>query len=348
MQVDIIGCQGEGFSITIICQQFKEMFEADGHEVFWENDALRTFKHVNQSIVINTQPNALIRLLLEPYTVSPRLILSILLSNWEEHSTWVRRAYLSAILEGKNGSTPLVVMVHSRHSYDVMIRDARDWFGPSAVQTIARSIILEEFGIDARFHSTGQNDPDKLIVPYNRIVQSQKNLDLHVKISRQYSVLSAQLGRPVKTHDFLHASAYDPGKIDSDKDIGRDVYTFRPQFKTRDETAEGLRDYGMFLSTSMFESFGIYYLELLKSGVVGVFLDRPWVRRLLPDYRYIVKSEDLVPMMSHVRENYLYAQEYLRTSVIPQIEARYSLTRFMDRVKDVAYTMSRPEKESQA
>lgn len=346
MTVDIIAAQGEGFSISIISQQIKEMFEADGQEVHWELDSAKSFKHAHKNIVICTQPNALIRLLAEPFTMSPRLILSLLLSNWEEHTPWVRKAYLAAVLDGKNSGTPLVTIVHSQHTYDMMVKDARQWFSPSNVQQIAQNLILELFGVGDEFAATGVNAPDRLIVPYNRIVQSQKNLDLHIKLSRQYAVLAAQRGLPVPVHDFLHAPAYDPAKIAEEKEIGTDVYDFRPQFKGRQEMAEGVRQYGMFLSTSMFESFGIYYLELLKSGVVGVFLDRPWVRKLLPNYPYVAKSEDLVPMMLEVRTHYGDAQTELREYVIPEIEKRYSLKRFMARVKHTAYSRARPEKET--
>lgn len=348
MAIDIIAAQGEGFSISIISQQIKEMFEADGHEVFWELDSARTFKHAHKNIVICTQPNALVRLLAEPFTMSPRLILSILLSNWEEHTPWIRKAYLAAVLDGKNSSTPLVTIVHSQHTYDMMLKDARQWFSPSNVQHVAQNLILELFGVGDEFDTDWKNDPDKLIVPYNRIVQSQKNLDLHVKTSRQYAVLAEQKGYPVKAHDFLHAPAYDPAKIAEEKEIGADVYSFRPQYKGRQEMADGVRQYGMFLSTSMFESFGIYYLELLKSGVVGVFLDRPWVQKLLPKYPYVARAENLTAMMLEVRAHYEDAQIELKNYVIPEIKHRYSLTRFMARVKDVAYTKARPEKESQA
>jgi hypothetical protein len=90
----------------------------------------------------------------------------------------------------------------------------------------------------------------------------------------------------------------------------------------------------MFLSTSQWESFGIYYLELLCSGVVGVFQDRPWVRELLPGYRYIVSTKELVSTLQHVRENYDEARAYLLAEVIPQIRKAYDLKAFCQGLLD--------------
>jgi hypothetical protein len=84
----------------------------------------------------------------------------------------------------------------------------------------------------------------------------------------------------------------------------------------------------LFLCTSNYESFGLYYLELLASGAVGVFLDKPWVRALLPGYRYVAKKDDLLGMLKHVREHHAEAKQYIQENVLPFIRATYTIDRF--------------------
>lgn len=108
------------------------------------------------------------------------------------------------------------------------------------------------------------------------------------------------------------------------QDLG--AYEVREQ-GTRQQYVEWIADRGAFLCCSNFESFGIYYLELLLSGCVGVFLDRPWIMKLLPEYPLVGPKEALLPMMSDLVDRFPYWQERIRTETIPQIQSRYSMER---------------------
>lgn len=91
---------------------------------------------------------------------------------------------------------------------------------------------------------------------------------------------------------------------------------------------------GVFLSTSRYESFGIYFMELLLSGAVGVFQDYPWVRSLLPGYPFVAPASEIVPMMLWVQANYAEAKAMIAEPV-ETYRGMYRLDRFVDELADL-------------
>ena len=78
------------------------------------------------------------------------------------------------------------------------------------------------------------------------------------------------------------------------------------------------------------------YLELLASGVVGVFLDYPWVRDLLPGYKLMAKDQDTAADMLHyVYSNYEKCRQYVIDEIRPFIEQNRSSAAFCAGVYDV-------------
>jgi len=60
----------------------------------------------------------------------------------------------------------------------------------------------------------------------------------------------------------------------------------------RETFYEKLREGHMFLSFSMWEGFGISYWEMMYQGLVGIFLDRPWNRSVLPEEYWALRAKN--------------------------------------------------------
>lgn len=316
-----------GLSITLVADALAKHFEAAGYHVAQIDTKTRDFdvSACHKRHVLSLDDRALPDALTRSGYVFPRRIVSLWVRNWEELSPIQQVTYLACFLKPKVSGAPIVHVSHSLYT-DRLVRDfGRKTFAPSVARTLEEQLRVNLFGISETFAARGVNDPDRLIVPYNRVNQSQKNIKLHVEVSRQYKTW-AELHGYEPTIDFFYADAFRPER--KDYDVGEDVYRYAPQLTDRDAFSAALPAYGLFLSTSLFESFGIYYLELLASGVVGVFLDRPWVRQLLPGYRFVAGKGDLASTLVWVREHYSEAQDYLSKEVIPFIRERYAFDRF--------------------
>ena len=124
------------------------------------------------------------------------------------------------------------------------------------------------------------------------------------------------------------------------------AYAISQQPETREGYVKNARRCGMFFSVARYESFGIYYMELLFAGAIGVFLDRPWVRKLIPEYPFIVAANEIVPCMMHIRENYAEVRADLHANVLPALRDRFSLSGFVESlVSDLTEMLQVPAKE---
>lgn len=330
-----------GISITHMAEAIRDHFVAAGHavEIVDPGDSSVDLKKVwHKKHVLALDAMTLVDALQSkaamytPPRTFPTNIVSLWTGNWEDYALIDQFAYVGCLLKPKVNGIPIKHVSHSHHTDSGVKEFLRKWLPPSVAGEVASRLSVNLFGISPEFMQDGENAPDLMIVPYNRVNQSQKNLKLHVEISRQYVQWASAKGFDPKI-DFFYAGKFSPDK--KSYDVGADLYHYQPQNDRPTFIASASR-YGTFLSTSMYESFGIYYLELLASGVVGVFLDRPWVRRLLPDYRFIAAKSDLPGMLAWVRENHAEAREYVIQTVRPKIAVDYSLDRFCAQLlKDV-------------
>lgn len=254
----------------------------------------------------------------------PLSLTSVWTGNVEGYELPDLLAYMALFFEPRFAGVPVAHVSHSRHTQAKLRSLAAEVLQPTVARGFLDRTRTLLYGID-RVFQVGCNDPDVLIAPMNRVVQGAKNVRQHSEMTRSYAALQALKGRSVRTL-FYHAPGFGPADTGVKADLS--VYEFHPQPENRAEYVQNARVPGMFLSTSQWESFGIYYLELLCSGVVGVFLDRPWVRELLPDYRFVAPARDLVPMMQWVRENYDEARSYLVQEVVPNLRKTFDLDLF--------------------
>lgn len=248
----------------------------------------------------------------------PRSVVTVLAGNWEGTSLADQFGLMAHHLSPKSGGVPLRLAPHSRHTFGNLQSTTKQYLAPAAGRGFLANVVPVMCGIEPGFEP-GANDPDVLVVPYNR-VSSQKHPKLHAEASASYAAVMASRGVTVD-HRFYC-------KTGGPFTTPEGPYAILPQPDSRDQFRTNIAQCGMFLSTSLYESFGLYYLELLASGVVGVFLDKPWVHSLLPGYRYVASPKNLAAMMLHVRDNYAEARSYVLNDIRPYVLASYPFSKF--------------------
>jgi hypothetical protein len=125
------------------------------------------------------------------------------------------------------------------------------------------------------------------------------------------------------THSFYHA--VDAGPDTNSKGLDFSGYEVIQQPSDRQGYLTNIKKHGMAICTAGYESLGLYYIELLASGCVVVFLDRPWIRELFPGYKFLAKEEELATMTLKVWENWSAARAYVKEEVLPVIEKNYRM-----------------------
>lgn len=326
MKIAALVSSKPGISTTLVGEQVIKALEGRGHEVVAiPVDTTKGFGGAAGLPVLSLVEGRIGALIEQIRFLHPTRIVSVMLANWEEYDLSFQLGYLARFSQARIGGVPITHVSHSWHSDAEMRKTIREYLAPTVGRAIQSRMKVVHFGIEHGFGS-GENHPDRLIVPYNRVNQTQKNVRLHASITRLYMQWAATKGYEPRT-TFLYADGFGPDQKDFAFD--REVYDFCHQPPDRAMFKTLISNAGMFLSTSMFESFGIYYLELLRSGVVGLFLDRPWVRLLLPNYPYVGFASELPAMMAHVRENFSGAQHMINSAIIPYIDAHYRLEQFV-------------------
>ena len=262
--------------------------------------------------------------------IRPQSLLSVWTGNWDAYDKRFQAAYLMAFSTPKFGGMPIKHISHSHYTDRAMTETALKWFNSPTIRGIRSNTEVRLYGIEETFRPSEEPpNPYHMIVPYNRLAQTQKNVKAHHHISATFLVMR----EPEEwTLDFYYAPGFGPEGKELPFDTS--LYNFIKQPETREEFRKNARKYGMFLCTSQFESFGLYYLELLASGVVGVFLDKPWIRLLLPNYPYIVSPSDAVGCMTWVAGNYEEAREKILTDVAKDIWDHYSIPKFTKSLVD--------------
>lgn len=322
-EVVLIGHEEDGLSVKLVTDQVEAGLSAQGWAVERLPRTAKSLAPAHQKLVLCLEPTLVSRLLADPRYLRPKALASLFVTNLEEMAPLERLPYAGAFLSKTYAGIPVQHLVHSAYTEQAFNAYVQGLFQPSHAREFRANQKTLWYGISDDF-KPGPADPDLLVAPMNRVAVFQKRCDLHAEITGRYLLASQRQGRR-PTCRFFHV----PGAGPSDKSckFDRSAYEFQEQ-PAREAYPAKAREHGLFLSTSEWESFGIYYLELLASGVVGVFLDRPWVRTLLPSYRFVASKADLLPMMLHVRQHWDEARRYVIEEVRPWIMRERSLRAF--------------------
>ena len=330
MTIAVVMIEKEGLSSRLIAEQVADALEARGRQV---RRVLAPFKNsqtfpqaeLHQARVLNFceqhTPGAMqgIR-----YT-RPKALVSVFLSHWAEYELPFQLAYAGVLAKGKFHGVPVRHVSVSPAAHAGMLESWRETLSPSFLRQLQPLLTTIPLGVEPDF-TPGDNDPDRLIVPANRFSKWGKDLARNGEVTRAYLDWAKAKGFAPLVQMY-HAPGFGPEKKSYAKEFAH--WQFAEQPPDRATYQANARAHGMFLCTSTGESFGLYYLELLASGCVGVFLDQPWVRALLPGYPFIAKAGELLSLLAWVRLNHAEARARLDAETIPFIHLTYSMPRFV-------------------
>jgi hypothetical protein len=315
-----------GMSIALVAEQVIDGFVRQGVDVdVVESTSPALVKQTFRRPVVVTCPGTFFNRWRDVGRyLWPSAVVSLFSANWQDYPVAWHAFYLTSLLEPP-AATKVLHVSHSEATDDYVRTTVRELFNASLGRELLQSLACIQYGVDMGFTVGAINDvvPGSSIAPFNRVNQGQKNINLHADLTRAYQNGCAAAGLPVQKTAFYHVDM--PGK---DYSAYEDVYDLRPQPESRDVYKASARTFEQFLCTANYESFGIYYLELMLSGVVGVFVNKSWVYRLLPGYDLIVPPGEAAAAMLHVRRNIGEYRKRLLETTIPDIRKAYAIDRF--------------------
>jgi hypothetical protein len=197
-----------------------------------------------------------------------------------------------------------------------LINRAKRLFAPAQVRRLDKNLLLIPYGVRDLFTFEKKKNLDAWLAPFTRFTPSK-----------------VQFHQPTTT--IYMSEALSLSKLN---DLTTDGYTVKPIILDRKRFALELRQYAFAIATSLFESFGLYYIEALLSGIVVLFNDFPWAKELLPTYPFIVPVEDLPKLALWVREHYDEAFAEVE-KIQPFIRERYLLPCFAQNLLDALPTL---------
>lgn len=212
------------------------------------------------------------------------------------------------------------LVVHSKHTYAKLEEVWLKFLSPKWFRDLHDKVRVCLWGVSSEFifRTTGR-DKYVWLAPFNRVNKTQKNLDLHARLS---SLIKAKGGKTL----FIF------GGMTSGVEIP-EVYEVVPQ-GTREEYLQTISEVGLSLCVSNFESFGIYYLELMSSGIPVLFLDKPWVRKLLPSYPLVFDLETLETLCVTFESQYPFFVSALTEYVSSEEFKRFEWGNVVSRIKE--------------
>lgn len=223
------------------------------------------------------------------------------------------------------------LIVHSDYSRNLIMDFARKWLSPTKLRELDKNLHLVRYGIEPQFQYSVRTDPTKWIVPYNRIDRTWKDNDLHMELTTMATrAIEAKYG---VTLDHLFIASQNLWMEVKPEEWP--AYRFLEQPKDRKDFHALIQDRGMFFCTCKSESFGIYYLELLFTGAIGFFVDKPWVRALLPAYPFVGPAKDLPAMALEIFGNYDHMRNQVKVYVDTVLRPRYNLDAFVQRIVEI-------------
>ena len=316
----------EGLSIIVMAHDLVRVFRDLGYEAeVVDIDDRKLSDKVHHTVVVNVLEYRVADLHALLKFKHPLALFTVFASNPFEFEMPLTAGVLAHFRKGRSGDIPIRLIAHSPVLAGELQRAARDIFAPSLARQITGNTVQINWGVRDEFAPGAQADRNLWVVPYNRFAFWQKDIPLHIEVSA--AVQTALAARKHKVEHVFRYLAWQKKELPEGH-----PYTLVAQDDDRDGYMAFLRRAGLFLCTSRVESFGIYYLELLASGCVGVFLDKEWNRLLLPNYRYRGSSAELPGILAHVHENHAEARAYVISEVIPEIRSRLSLRSFAESV----------------
>lgn len=222
------------------------------------------------------------------------------------------------------------IVAHSKAIYDALVVEARRLFAPAILREILKSLHSVNYGVRDIFTAKKRKGEalNWYVAPMTRCT-SDKGFEVHQGVSQRLKLLFGMKGKTVATA--FHAASEHLSHV-STKDMS--MYDVRPIVLDREKYAESVQQYAFSISTSPFESFGLFYVELMLSGVIVMFLDRPWVQKLIPGYKLVASQQELSALAWEVRKNYAKWYGYLEKEIIPFLRENYLIKNFATKMME--------------
>ena len=328
MKIAVIAENRPGISTTLMGEQVMGQLKDQGHEVvpvYVHGNVYKLMPEIARMPTICLSEHEMRGILRNSRYARPTALISVLTGDWEEHNFPDRMAYLAMFFEPVLNGIPLRHVSHSKHTTDLMLGEARSLLSPSVVQEPDEErrdpLLRRRPRLSARRERP--RFPDRPVQP-DRPGGEERRPALGTDPSVPDGGRAARVSRRGRSS----ISRRGTGRKTRASSSAASPYEISQQPDTREGYVANARRCGLFFSVAQYESFGIYYMELLFAGAVGVFLDRPWVRRLIPEYPFIVGKSEIVPCMLHIRENYDQVREPQVDKVLPALRERFSLAGF--------------------
>lgn len=187
-------------------------------------------------------------------------------------------------------------MYQGAHQRDEVIRAARELVGFSYVRKALDNSVVIPLSIDVdRIQFKQRKNPDSVRIMFATSLNPCKQIEKIAKmVDRIWSMgrrIEMVISMPWWSGDSSDLEEYLIGLFPILKtDHGR-LYV-NPERRVYEQL---LSEADVFVGMSEYESFGISYFEQLQGGQVGVYLDRPWSRAVLPkDYPFLYESDEEV------------------------------------------------------
>lgn len=231
---------------------------------------------------------------------------------------------LMSVLDG------VPIIAHSPSIYESLVAKTRRYFAPAVARMILDGMHLIPYGVSSgyTFRRREIGERDTYIAPFTRAVEDHKRFSVHQGITLRMQSLLALKGLAPKLTAFYASS----GKLSHVAERDMAGYLVKEIVLDREAYALELQNYAFSISTSDYESFGLYYIELILSGVIVLFADFPWVRKLLPGYPFIYPEKSLPEMAVALQLNYDAAFNQLEQNVLPFVRNNYLLEIFANKL----------------
>jgi hypothetical protein len=222
------------------------------------------------------------------------------------------------------------MVVHSPILAQEVFQRVREMFSPSLQRKLLSNIWHINYGVLPDYEAVRRPEARfNFVAPFTRCIETQKHYTEH-------RLLTLHLQDMIKTRhgvDTQHDLYYASQKYSHIDKVDTTGYRTFPLIKDRAEYKKRLLDYGFAISCSDYESFGLYYVELLLAGVIVVFVDHPWVRTLLPGYPFVAPKAEVEAMALHLFENYDAAFDQLE-AYLPHVRSEYLIPEFVRKFWD--------------
>jgi hypothetical protein len=324
MKISLLTSPNEHGSLYIMCRDLSVELKKLGHEVEIHGSYQECAK-MGPDLLLNFEPKQMV------YVQSAAnrwwkcgQLVNVFSMSCETYTQAMMAGYLATGFE-----TAMICI--SPAIYGDLMGRAKELFNPANIRKLDKNFVQIPYGVLDCFHFEKKTDRlDNWICPITRICEDKRFED-HQETTKRLMPMFRLIGVGQPNTDMFMSTKLSLSRLN---DFTTEGYTAKPMILDRKEYAEALRKYAFAMVTCHFESFGLYYIELLLSGVVCVFVDYPWVKKLLPGYKYTCSLEDLPGMALYVRKNYDEAFGYLENEVIPFIRKEYLLSSFASKLMD--------------